>query len=361
MFDLFLYSFLAVVGVAFAILFTKPLHIHLTAKGHGPAARQSSHSVPTPRIGGLSLVFGYLVGMYFLPPDAFPVAVILGISTIPVFLGGLGEDIGLDVSPLHRLMLSFVSAAVAVMLSNTWITDIGVPVLNLLTYGTLTSILFTIILTGGIAHAVNLIDGLNGLAMGITMLITSGLGFLAYTVGDMTILMLCGVMLASVAGLFVFNFPMGKIFLGDAGAYSMGHMLTWIGIFLIARNPDIAPFAIMLLFFWPVMDMLFAIARRVGTGRRVDQPDRLHFHQLVMRTIELVVLGQKNRKVSNPLATLVVLPLASMPVVAAQFVYTSDLKAAVTYLGFTVLFVMTYFVGMFLARRWAKIGGRRQS
>lgn len=359
MVDIFVYSFASVICVAFLILFTKPLHIHLTAKGHNSSAPQRSHTVPTPRIGGLTLVIGYGVGMSFLSPDVFEMALILGVSTIPVFLGGLGEDTGFDVSPIRRLLLSFVSAAMAAVLFNTWITDTGLNALWFLTYGPVISLIFTIILSGGIAHAVNLIDGLNGLAMGVTMLIAGGLGGLAYSVGDTTILTLCGVVLASVAGLFVFNFPIGKIFLGDAGAYSMGHLLTWIGILLLSRNPQIAPFSVMLMFFWPVMDMLFAIARRLIRGRSVSQPDRLHFHQLVMRAIELVVLGQKNKTLANPLATLVVLPMAALPVIAAQFVYETDRMSVYAFLAFMALFILTFLVGIYCARRYAKVGKRR--
>ncbi|NBR35564.1 MAG: glycosyl transferase, partial [Rhodobacteraceae bacterium] len=76
----------------------KPLHMHMTAKSRNMSARQSSHIIPTPRVGGLSLVIGYIVGMLFLPVDVFDLTMLLGISTIPVFLGGFGEDMGFDVS-----------------------------------------------------------------------------------------------------------------------------------------------------------------------------------------------------------------------------------------------------------------------
>ena len=139
----------------------------------------------------------------------------------------------------------------------------------------------------------------------------------------------------------------------------MGHLLTWIGILLLSRNPQIAPFSVMLMFFWPVIDMLFAIARRLIRGRSVSQPDRLHFHQLVMRAIELVVLGQKNKKLANPLATLVVLPMAALPVIAAQFVYETDRMSVYAFLAFMALFILTFLVGIYCARRYAKVGKRR--
>ena len=89
---------------------------------------------------------------------------------------------------------------------------------------------------GGVAHATNLIDGLNGLAMGVCMLIAGWLAFLAYAVGDTVILNVSILLMCSILGLFVFNFPFGKIFLGDAGAYTLGHVL-------------ISPYAILLIFF----------------------------------------------------------------------------------------------------------------
>lgn len=127
--DLFL-PVLVVICVAALIVATKPLHIHVTAKGHAGTARQSSHQLPTPRIGGISLISGYLAGLFILPAEAFHIAMILGVSAIPVFLGGLGEDTGFDISPKKRLLLSFISAAVAIAMSGMWITDTGLSALG---------------------------------------------------------------------------------------------------------------------------------------------------------------------------------------------------------------------------------------
>lgn len=350
-----------VVLMAGLIVLTKPLHIHVTAKGHNGTARQSSHQIPTPRIGGICLISGYITGLFILPPAAFEIAVILGISAIPVFLGGLGEDTGFDVSPKKRLLLSFVSAGIAILLSGVWISDTGISGLWFLTFTPAAAIAFTIVLTGGISHAVNLIDGLNGLAMGVPMMIALGLADLAFSVDDQAIGGIALLVTAVIAGLLVFNYPWGKIFLGDAGAYSIGHVLTWIGIFLIARNPDIAPFAVFLMFFWPIMDMLFAIARRVLAGRPVDRPDRLHFHQLTMRAIELVLFGRKRRAISNPLATLVVLPLASVPILAAQALLFDNMMSAMAFGAFCLGYVACYVCALICARRFARVGHRRRT
>jgi UDP-N-acetylmuramyl pentapeptide phosphotransferase/UDP-N-acetylglucosamine-1-phosphate transferase len=178
-----------------------------------------------------------------------------------------------------------------------------------------------VLISGGVAHTTNLIDGLNGLAMGVCMLIAGGLAFLAYSVGDTVILNISILLLCSILGLFVFNFLYGKIFLGDAGAYTVGHVLIWLSILLVARNPEISPYAILLIFFWPIMDMLFAIFRCVLKREPIGAPDRLHFHQLIMRGLGLSYFNATQQNVTNPLATALVLPMTAVPITASQFLW----------------------------------------
>ena len=106
---------------------------------------------------------------------------------------------------------------------------------------------------------------------------------------------------------------MGKIFLGDAGAYVLGHLLVWTAIMLVNFNSMISPFAILLIFFWPVADTALAIWRRWVKGSPADRADRLHFHQLAMRYLEIRFLGRKKRNISNPLATVILIPMISVP------------------------------------------------
>ena len=95
----FLFAGLVSAFVACVILVTKSYHLKYTAKGHSGAARQLAHRVPTPRIGGIAIFSGFIAGTAMLPSDAAAYAVPLLLSCIAVFVGGLGEDIGRDVSP----------------------------------------------------------------------------------------------------------------------------------------------------------------------------------------------------------------------------------------------------------------------
>ena len=146
--------------MACVILETKSYHFKYTAKGHSGAARQSAHRVPTPRVGGIAISSGFIAGTAMLPSDVAAYAVPLLLSCIAVFVGGLGEDIGRDVSPKTRLILSFISALCAIAIFRAWIGPLGSPYLNWITLTLFGATVFTVLISGGVAHATNLIDGL---------------------------------------------------------------------------------------------------------------------------------------------------------------------------------------------------------
>ena len=88
--SLFIFAWAISLVAGFAIYVTKPFHIRFTAKGHSGSAVQSSHHFPTPRLGGLAILAGILPGIILLDEQARQLGFWMLISSIPVFLGGLG-------------------------------------------------------------------------------------------------------------------------------------------------------------------------------------------------------------------------------------------------------------------------------
>jgi UDP-N-acetylmuramyl pentapeptide phosphotransferase/UDP-N-acetylglucosamine-1-phosphate transferase len=116
------------------------------------------------------------------------------------------------------------------------------------------------------------------------MIALSGLAFMAWKVGDTLLLQMCLTSLAVVFGFFVFNWPKGAIFLGDAGAYLIGFWVVELGILLALRNPQISPMAPVVVGLLPLIETLFSMYRRnVKKNHPVNQPDALHLHTLVYR------------------------------------------------------------------------------
>lgn len=339
---LFIGAFAISLIAAIVIFLTKNYHIQRTAKGHAGHARQSAHRTPTPRIGGLAVLCGFVSMACLVDDGNSQIILFLIVSMLPVLIGGLGEDTGYDVSPLMRLMLSFASALVAGLLLSQWISRIGIPGIDLIVSTSLTAAIVTMLVSGGFSHALNLIDGLNGLSLGVASMMAAGLCAVAYMMGDPLVATLSMILMASCLGLYVLNFPFGKLFLGDAGAYSIGHILMWLAVLLINRHDEIAPFALLLILFWPIADMLLAIIRRYQTGKPITEPDRLHFHQIMMRVLEIRYFGRQKRAVTNPMASLLIMPMAALPILFGVIAYNSDKRAAVAFIIAVILFVFAY-------------------
>lgn len=343
--------------------------IIILSSGYGFARRgdtdevavQSAHRGFVPRVGGLAIYISILVLIPLLSFGFIPLSVFfdldaerltfLILSAAPVFFVGLAEDLGYSMSPKARLFASAVSSFVAILLFKAWLSKLGFPGVDMILIFAPFGILFTIFATVGVVNAFNLIDGLNGLSSYVTISVAFSVSFIAFSVGNMQISIFLVLVIASVMGFMVLNFPMGRIFLGDGGAYVLGHLLVWSAIILINSTSEISAFSILLVFFWPVADTGLAIWRRWKLGSPADRPDRLHFHQLAMRFLEIRFLGRNRREITNPLATLTLIPLISSPQVLGVL-FWDNFKASVwSTLSVGLIFIMTYLVGIALAKR----------
>ncbi|WP_425046109.1 glycosyltransferase family 4 protein [Primorskyibacter sp. S87] len=279
-----------------------------------------------------------------------PLFAILLLTSLPMFLTGLAEDLFRRVSSSARYAATAFSALIAVWILGIWITTADSYVLEWAFYFKATAVVVTLFVVASYCHAFNLIDGLNGLASGTGLLIAAGLAAIGAITGQQEIVTMSMITAASVAGFFVFNFPFGRIFLGDGGAYIIGYMLTWTALVLMHRVPETSTWAMFLIFFWPLADTLFAIFRRKSRGVSLDTPDRLHFHQLVLRALEIFFLGRNRRATANPLATSVMLPVISLPVIAGVVLWNNPLLSFLTLVVFGAAFVGAYRFGITMAR-----------
>ena len=268
---------------ALVIISTQRLHGRLTHDSQ-PGV-QKLHSIPTPRIGGLALLAGALIGGINLPADVQGLWWMTCLAAIPAFLFGLIEDLTKRVGVKTRLLATICSGLIFCIVTGYHISRVDLPGLDLLFALWLPALLFTAFAIGGIANAVNIIDGVNGLASGASIIILSGFAIVAWQAGDSGVLGVCLVAIGCLTGFFVLNFPLGRIFLGDAGAYSTGFVLAVIAVALPQRNPELSPLIGLLALSYPVTETMVSIHRRMKReGAHPGQPDRLHLHSLVYRS-----------------------------------------------------------------------------
>ena len=125
--------------------------------------------------------------------------------------------------------------------------------------------------------------------------------------GDIVLAGFAFLYVSSLAGVGVFNFPFGKIFVGDGGAYLMGAVIAMLAILLPERNPEISPFASLLIIIYPFYELLRSLVRRLLLGGNALLPDSKHLHSVMYRG-NLMVIG-RDKIVRNYVTTLMVLPL----------------------------------------------------
>ena len=323
-------------------------------------AVQSAHKGFVPRVGGLAI---YLSIIAFIPISNFgfiPVSFVLNLnigemawiilSASPVFIVGLSEDLGYKMSPSRRLLASVISGSLVIIIFKVWVNYVGIPGLDFLLSFAPIGIAFTLFATAGVVNAFNLIDGLNGLSSYATISTSFALSIVAFQAGNSQLSLFLVLISSAIMGFTLLNFPLAKIFLGDAGAYTLGHLIVWSAVLLVNFEPAISPYAILLIFFWPVADTGLAIWRRWKLGNPTGRPDRLHFHQLAMRFLEIRFLGRDQRQIANPLATVVIIPLISTPqVLGVLFWHDVPLTIWSTVLA-SFIFVITYFLGIKFAK-----------
>lgn len=346
--------------VSAVLVLTKSKHLKFTGAEDDTSAVQASHTVPTPRIGGVAIMAGMVVGALVSLLQGNSLYLVLLLTGVPMFLTGLGEDLFRHVSTKIRYLSTVVSAAIAVWATGIWITTADSYGLEWAFALPPLAILITLFVVASYCHAFNLIDGLNGLASGTGILIAVGLAGIAVQAEQQEIVAMCMITAVSIAGFFIFNFPFGRIFLGDGGAYIIGYMLTWIGLVILHLEPATSTWALFLVFFWPLADTLFAIYRRVSRGVSLDTADRLHFHQVVLRGLEIFFLGRNKRSTANPLATSVLLPVIAVPVFTGVYLWDNPLASFLALVFFGFAFVLSYRIGIRAAQVRLRRPGTRQ-
>ncbi|MDU7589037.1 MAG: glycosyl transferase, partial [Acidovorax sp.] len=137
----------------------------------------------------------------------------------------------------------------------------------------------------GLPHAFNIIDGYNGLAGMVALIVCLALAHVCLQVGDRALASLLVCLAAATGGFLVWNYPRGMLFAGDGGAYIWGGVIALASLSLVQRNAEVSPWFPLLLLIYPVGETLFSIYRKLARGVSPGMADALHFHQLIYRRI----------------------------------------------------------------------------
>ncbi len=263
-------------------------HGHLSAD-HDLDGPQKFHGRPVPRVGGAGVMVAVVAGVLIAQVSESPAARSLWLlvaCSLPAFVAGIAEDLTKKVSPRRRLFATAISAGLGIWLLGALVTRTDIPGVDQLIRWAPVAVLLTVFVITGVANAVNIIDGFNGLASMCVLMMILALGYVAFQVGDSFVFTASLITAGAVLGFFVWNFPAGLIFLGDGGAYLLGFLLAELSVLLIHRNPSVSPIFALLLCAYPIFETIFTMYRRkVVRGVPTAAPDGIHLHTLIHRRL----------------------------------------------------------------------------
>lgn len=344
---LFVLSFVFALVAAFLLLRGQIFDSRLSRDPAMPGTHKI-HEEAVPRIGGISIFLGWLAGLiaarYAGHLDWFTALAWAG-CLLPVFVAGLAEDFTKRVGVITRFVMSLVSAAIAYFVLGVAATRIDIPGSDIVLAIPLISFVFTVLAIGGLAHAINIIDGLHGLALTVAIMAFVAMGYVSFTVGDRQLLLLSGLGAASALGLRMWNYPSGQIFCGDGGAYFLGCNLAILAGLLVRRHDEVSAWFPVLTLLYPIWETLFsAYRRKVIAGVPVSTPDQLHLHTLtyanMVRGNEGPHAGARSRRNSD--ASHMMILLALMNVVPAVLWWNETWLLVASAMCFIVVYLVVY-------------------
>ncbi|MBI5617974.1 MAG: undecaprenyl/decaprenyl-phosphate alpha-N-acetylglucosaminyl 1-phosphate transferase [Gammaproteobacteria bacterium] len=287
------------------------------------------HTGAVPRIGGVAMVAGVVtpVLLFQSHPDT-TIAYLLGIGII-LFFGVWDDRSSLD----YRLKFlgQFLAVCVVVFYGQIYIRYVPFTNMEAIPYGV--SVPLTIFALLGITNAINLADGLDGLAGGTTFMSIAALALLAYLASDLSLVSLSCAVLGSIVGFLRFNTHPAQVFMGDAGSQFLGFS---VGVFVILltqqSNPALSPAMPLLLLGLPIIDTFLVMGQRLYDGHSPFKPDRNHTHH------KLLALGFDHYE-----SVLIIYLVQAFLVMSAYFFrYATDLINLLLFAGFAIVVLVGF-------------------
>ncbi len=303
-----------------------------------PKDRRRMHDHPIPRLGGLAIFVGFVITvLLFAQPDRQLRGILLGACLI-VAVGVVDDShpLGAGIKFILQIVASLIAVwhgVVIQMIANP-LPFIGGPYWD---FGIM-AVPITVIWIVAVTNSVNLIDGLDGLADGVSTIAALTMLIIALLMGDLKMAVICAALVGACVGFIPYNRNPAKIFMGDTGATFLGYMLATVsvtGLFkLYAMISFIVPFIIL---GFPIYDTASAFTRRILKGQNPMKADRSHTHH------KLIDMGMNQKQAVATLYLIAgVLGLCAVMIVTTGYVKLILSAAALVGTAYTVTHIFRY-------------------
>ncbi len=304
-------------------------------------AIQRIHLNETPRLGGVIFILSLIFVVAFSNSnESIQLFKIILISLIPIIVIGLKEDLFHNVEPSIRILaILFVGWLFRAQFTGPLpvLTDIPFIGKLLLLQGGIS--IFYILSMTAVTNGMNLIDGVNGLCGAVALSILGALLFLSYKTTDEVMLSTIFSLILILMAFLIFNYPYGKIFLGDLGAYSLGLTISMLTIILFGRHPEISPWGALLILIYPATELIFTLLRRMVKGVSIYHPDNAHLH---LKLFHFFRPQPHYKKIANALVTPALSVLWLFPLLSFTWVYHKPLFIWIAIILFIALYLTLY-------------------
>jgi UDP-GlcNAc:undecaprenyl-phosphate GlcNAc-1-phosphate transferase len=291
-------SFIAAMALALVLTpLVKKLAIRVGAMD--VPSQRKVHTRIMPRLGGVAIYASFTVGLLLIIPwlpdnmlssyDRNLISALLVGGTLIVLLGALDDKF--DLSAKLKLLVQIAAACIVVFGFDVKINLLNIPFGSAMQpLGEWLSIPLTIFWIVGVTNAINLIDGLDGLAAGVSGIAIATILVMGVLMGNETVVLLSAVLLGSIGGFLFFNFHPAKIFMGDSGSLFLGFALATLSMLGFKQITIVSFVTPLLIIGVPLSDTFFAIVRRWVQKKPIFAPDKGHLHHCLQQ------LGFSHRK-----------------------------------------------------------------
>lgn len=305
---------------------------------------QRIHEDLTPRLGGLTILLGILV--FYIFSESFlknyedsSILFSLLLFGGVIALLTVCEDIFHNTSPIYRTICISISTFLFFYIGNYNLPLINMPILEGILSVPIFALLFYSFAVTSVSNGFNLIDGVNGLASMTLICSFFCLLFLSVSVNDLSIAIIACVYITFILVFLAFNYPFGKIFLGDSGTYFLGFSISALLIVFFGRHNDVSPWNAILILFFPIMETIFSVFRKYFFEKISPfEPDPYHLHSKIYFLMK--DSGLTNSKENNNL----VLPFLSVvwatPLLLMPWVFEHSLLI----IGFIIFMAIKYII-----------------
>jgi UDP-GlcNAc:undecaprenyl-phosphate GlcNAc-1-phosphate transferase len=302
---------------------------------------QRVHFGEVPRVGGiislLGLCFYYLISsneraMSFIEAALF--------SALPLALISIKEDFFHNTRASSRLIIMFLSCFLFFYIYDINFPFIDFPVLGpLINSSIIISWLFFALCVVAIINGNNLIDGANGLMPMSIILQSLSLFYICFSTGDITNMILLISIITPMIIFLIFNYPWGKVFMGDFGAYFYGFCISLLTIIIFGKHSHLPTWGAVIILFYPALELLFSVCRKIYEGKNPMSPDPHHLH--LKMYFFLNKDGMKSR-VSNGLVMPCLTLIWAMPFIIIVWVYQSLMLTIISLIMMIIIYCGFY-------------------